>query len=215
MTNFQKLSNMTFFDYIIEMPVKLIVVLIFVLQVAWCEHIMMSTRKRIALVAHDNKKVELIDCLKQHRAVLPQHELFGTGTTGSLVEKELNISVTKYRSGPLGGDQQLGAKIASQQLDILFFLIDPLYSHPHNADIQALLRLAQVWNIVSVTTAASIDFILASPKMNKSYTRNVPLGPVKPTPIKRKEKSTSLQTRHVPILSEELKFILARLSSKR
>jgi methylglyoxal synthase len=174
------------------------------------EPIVMPTRKRIAVIAHDNKKTELINCLKQHQRILSQHELFGTGTTGSLVEKELNLPVTKFRSGPLGGDQQLGAKIASQELDMVFFLIDPLYSHPHNADIQALLRLAQVWNIVCATTVTSIDFILTSPKMNESYTRNVSLTPIKP-----KEKLTSIQTRHVPSINENLQFILARLFPKR
>ena len=178
------------------------------------EDIVMPIRKRIAVVAHDNKKAELIVCLKQHRKVLSQHELFGTGTTGSLVENELNLPVTKFRSGPLGGDQQLGAMIASQQLDMVFFLIDPLYSHPHNADIQALLRLAQVWNIVSATTVTSIDFILTSPKMNHSQTRRVHLAPVVANPVKVAEKSQSLQKRRVPVLGENLKYILARLSSK-
>ncbi len=177
------------------------------------EDILMSTRKRIALVAHDNKKVELINCLKQHRKVLSQHELFGTGTTGSLVENELNLPVTKFRSGPLGGDQQLGAKIASQQLDMLFFLIDPLYSHPHSVDIQALLRLAEVWGIVSATTVTSIDFILTSPKMSESYTRHVYLAPGIPITVKREGKS--LQAQSVPVISEKLKFRLADLSSGR
>lgn len=87
------------------------------------EHIIMCKCQRIAVVAHNNKKTELINCLKQHREILSQHELFGTGTTGSLVEQELNLPVTKFQSGPLGDDQQLGAMIASQKLDILFLIL--------------------------------------------------------------------------------------------
>ena len=176
----------------------------------------MSTRKRIALVAHNNKKTELIICLKPHREVLSHHELFGTGTTGSLVEKELKLPVTKLRSGPFGGDQQLGSKIASQELDILIFLIDPLDSHPHNADVQALLRLAQVWNIVCVTTTTSIDFILTSPKMNELHTRYIRSAPVIPTPVKAEEKPIApFQRRRVPIMAEKSKFRLPQLSSVR
>lgn len=137
------------------------------------KHIVMSGRKRIAIVAHNNKKGELIECLKKHREVLSQHELFGTGTTGSLVEEALSQSVTKFQSGPFGGDQQIGAMIATQQLDMLFFIIDPLDCHPHDADVLALLRIAQVWGIVCVTTIASVDFILTSFIMNKPHTRSV------------------------------------------
>ncbi|CAF3094009.1 unnamed protein product [Rotaria sp. Silwood2] len=180
------------------------------------EHIMMSNRKRIAVVAHNNKKTELIDCLKQHREVLSQHELFGTGTTGSLVEKELNLPVTKFRSGPFGGDQQLGAKIASHELDILFFLIDPLDSHPHNSDVQGLLRLAQVWGIVCATTAGSIDFILTSPKMSESCTRRVHSTLVSPIAAKGEKKtSIPIETRRVPVLNEKSKLKLPRISPSR
>ncbi|CAF1165690.1 unnamed protein product [Adineta ricciae] len=137
------------------------------------EDITMSTCKRIAIVAHNNKKEELINCLKQHRSVLAQHKLFGTGTTGSLVERELDLPVTKFQSGPLGGDQQLGSLIVSHEIDILFFLIDPLDTHPHIVDVHALLRIAQVWNIVHATTTSTIDFILRSSEMNTPYTRHV------------------------------------------
>jgi methylglyoxal synthase len=136
----------------------------------------MGECKRIAIVAHNNKKAELIECLRPHRDILSKHKLYGTGTTGSMVEKELKISVTKYESGPLGGDQQLGAKISSRELDILIFLIDPLDSHPHVADVQALLRLAQVYGIVCATTAATVDFLLSSTLMEKSHIRTVQLG---------------------------------------
>jgi methylglyoxal synthase len=120
-----------------------------------------------------NKKTELIECLRQHRDVLAKHKLYGTGTTGSLVEKELGIPVTKFESGPMGGDQQLGAKISSRELDILIFFIDPLDSHPHNADVQALLRLAQVYGIVCATTAATVDFLLTSKMMNETHVRKI------------------------------------------
>ena len=133
----------------------------------------MDEFKRIALVAHNNKKAELIECLQQHRNVLAKHKLYGTGTTGSLVEKELGIPVTKFASGPMGGDQQLGAKITLRELDILIFFIDPLDSHPHNADVQALLRLAQVYGIVCATTAATVDFLLTSKLMNETHARKI------------------------------------------
>ncbi|CAF0980736.1 unnamed protein product [Rotaria sp. Silwood1] len=143
--------------------------------------VVMGEIKRIALVAHNNKKTELIECLRQHRDTLAKHKLYGTGTTGSLVEKELQVPVTKFESGPLGGDQQLGAKITSRELDILIFFIDPLDSHPHNSDVQALLRLTQVYGIVCATTAATVDFLLSSTKMNEPHLRKIHLGqPVKP-----------------------------------
>lgn len=119
---------------------------------------------------NNNKKEELIECLRKHREVLSQHELFGTGTTGTLVEKALNLPVTKLQSGPFGGDQQIGAMIATQQLDILFFIIDPLDCHPHDTDVLALLQIAQVWGIICETTIISIDFILSSSMMNQSHT---------------------------------------------
>lgn len=135
----------------------------------------MGEYKRIALVAHNNKKAELIECLRQHRDVLAKHKLYGTGTTGELVEKELQLPVTKFESGPLGGDQQLGAKTTARELDILIFFIDPLDSHPHTADVQALLRLAQVYGIVCATTAATVDFLLTSEMMNLTHKRKIQL----------------------------------------
>jgi methylglyoxal synthase len=143
--------------------------------------IVMGKHKRIALVAHNNKKAELIECLKLHRDVLSNHKLYGTGTTGLLVEKELKLPVTKFESGPFGGDQQLGAKITSRELDILIFFIDPLDSHPHTADVQALLRLAQVYGIVCATTASTVDFLLSSTMMNEPHVRKMQLAqPSKP-----------------------------------
>ncbi|CAM4743097.1 unnamed protein product [Rotaria magnacalcarata] len=137
--------------------------------------VVMGKAKRIAIVAHNNKKNEMIECLRPYRNILADHKLYGTGTTGALVEKELGLSVFKFESGPLGGDQQLGAKITARELDILLFLIDPLDNHVHHADVQALLRLAQVYGIVCGITAASIDFILSSTKMNQRHERQINL----------------------------------------
>ena len=131
-------------------------------------------RKRIALVAHDNKKSELLDWVRRNREQLSRHELHATGTTGKLIESALGISVTKYKSGPLGGDQQLGAKIADQCIDMLIFLADPLQAQPHDSDIRALTRLAGVWNIPLACNISTADFLLTSPLISSTYTRVVP-----------------------------------------
>jgi methylglyoxal synthase len=131
-------------------------------------------RKRIALVAHDNKKAELIEWVKRNRDQLIKHELHATGTTGALVESILNIPIIKYKSGPLGGDQQLGAKIAEQCIDMLIFIADPLEAQPHDSDIRALTRLASVWNIPMACNLSTADFLLTSPYMTTTYTRVVP-----------------------------------------
>jgi methylglyoxal synthase len=124
---------------------------------------------------HNNKKKELVECLRQYRDVLAKHKLHGTGTTAALVEKELKLHVKKFESGPLGGDQQLGAKITARELDILIFFVDPLEAHPHEADVTALIRLAQVYGIVCAITAATVDFILTSKMMNNVHTRKIKL----------------------------------------
>jgi methylglyoxal synthase len=134
----------------------------------------MEVRKRIALVAHDNKKAELLAWVERNRDRLLHHELHATGTTGSLIETALGIPVIRYKSGPLGGDQQLGAKIAEQCIDMLIFLADPLQAHPHDSDVRALTRLASVWNIPMACNLSTADFLLTSPFMNTSYTRVVP-----------------------------------------
>ena len=133
-----------------------------------------AERKRIALVAHDNKKAELLDWVRRNHEQLSKHELHATGTTGALIESALGIPVTRYKSGPLGGDQQLGAKIAEQHIDMLIFLADPLESHPHDSDVRALTRLASVWNIPMACNISTADFLLTSPFMNGTYTRVVP-----------------------------------------
>jgi len=131
-------------------------------------------RKRIALVAHDNKKQELIEWIKRNRDQLLKHELHATGTTGSLIESVLGIPVIRYKSGPLGGDQQLGAKIAEQCIDMLIFVSDPLEAQPHDSDVRALTRLASVWNIPMACNLSTADFLLTSPYMATTYKRIVP-----------------------------------------
>jgi methylglyoxal synthase len=130
--------------------------------------------KRIALVAHDNMKDELLAWAAAHRAQLTQHVLVGTGTTGRLVAEHTGLTVERLRSGPLGGDQQLGGRIADGLVDILIFFWDPLEPQPHDPDIKALLRIAAVWNIPVACNRASADFILSSPLVEKPYRRDVP-----------------------------------------
>jgi methylglyoxal synthase len=131
-------------------------------------------KKRVALVAHDHKKQDLLDWARYNRPVLAQHEVCSTGTTGLLLEQELGIEVIKYQSGPLGGDQQIGAKISEGNIDLLIFFWDPLEPTPHDPDVKALLRIAVVWNIPVACNRASADFIFSSPLMADEYPRLVP-----------------------------------------
>jgi methylglyoxal synthase len=131
-------------------------------------------KKKIALVAHDNKKRDLMDWAKFNRDLLAEHEVYATGTTGSLLEQELDFEITKLQSGPLGGDQQIGAKIAGGELDFLIFFWDPLEPAPHDPDVKALLRIAVVWNIPIACNRASADFMISSPLMSGEYERLVP-----------------------------------------
>ena len=133
----------------------------------------MNSKKRIALIAHDNKKEELLNWAKNNRDLLIQRKLYATATTGRLLE-ELGFSITKVKSGPLGGDQQIGAMIAEGKIDILVFFWDPLEPLPHDPDIKALLRIATVWNIPIATNLASADFIFSSPFMENEYKRIIP-----------------------------------------
>lgn len=134
----------------------------------------LPARKRIALVAHDNKKDDLLDWVIYNRVELVRHELYATGTTGKLLEAALDYPVRKLLSGPLGGDQQIGAMIASEQLDILIFFWDPMEAQPHDTDIKALLRLAAVWNIPMACDRSTADFMLTSPLMSEAYVAKVP-----------------------------------------
>ena len=133
--------------------------------------------KHIALVAHDNMKDDLLAWAQFNRSTLAQHHLYATGTTGLLLERELNLPVTRFYSGPVGGDQQIGAKIVEGEIDFLVFFWDPLEPQPHDPDVKALLRLAQVWNILAATNRTSADFIISSPLFTETYPRQIPHFP--------------------------------------
>lgn len=130
--------------------------------------------KRIAMVAHDHKKDDLIDWAIYNKAVLSKHHLFATGTTGKLLEDALDISVIKLLSGPLGGDQQIGSLIAEGKIDMLFFFWDPMEAQPHDPDVKALLRLCVVWNIPMACDRATADYLVTSPLMNGEYEAILP-----------------------------------------
>jgi len=137
-------------------------------------HIESPAKKRIALVAHDNMKGEMLGWAKEHEEALKQHVLIATGSTGKLIADNTGLTLERMRSGPLGGDQQIGAKISDGGVDILLFFWDPLEPQPHDPDIRALLRIAVVWNIPVACNRASADFILSSPLIQTSYKRRVP-----------------------------------------
>ncbi len=138
------------------------------------ESLPFQPRKRIALVAHDNKKRDLLEWALYTREMLVKHDLCATGTTGYRLEKTLETEVLKINSGPLGGDQQIGAKIAEGLIDFIIFFWDPLEPQPHDPDVKALLRIAVVWNVPVACNRASADFMISSPLMTSSYERLMP-----------------------------------------
>jgi len=138
------------------------------------KEINMKPDKRIALVAHDNKKQDLVEWAKFNRDLLAHHKVYATGTTGEMLERELGFEITKLQSGPLGGDQQVGAMISNDEINFLIFFWDPLEPMPHDPDVKALLRMAAVWNIPIACNRASADFMISSPLMDGEYSRLIP-----------------------------------------
>lgn len=138
------------------------------------QKVIMQPDKKIALVAHDNKKHDLVEWAKFNRDLLAHHKVYATGTTGKVLEQELGFTITRLQSGPLGGDQQIGAKIVDDEIDFLIFFWDPLEPMPHDPDVKALLRMAVVWNIPIACNRATADFMISSPLMDGEYDRLVP-----------------------------------------
>jgi methylglyoxal synthase len=134
----------------------------------------LGSTKRIALVAHDHKKKDLIEWAEYNRKVLSLHELVATGTTGTLLENQLGIPIKKVYSGPLGGDQQIGSMIAEEKIDFIVFFWDPMEAQPHDSDVKALLRLAVAWNILIACNRTTADFILTSFLMQEEYVIDLP-----------------------------------------
>ena len=134
----------------------------------------MEEQKNIALIAHDNMKQELIEWCLKNKAVLEHHFLCGTGTTAKMVADRTGLPVRGYNSGPLGGDQQIGARVVDGKIDLIIFFSDPLTAQPHDPDVKALLRIAQVYDIPIANTRATADFIITSPYMDSVYSRELP-----------------------------------------
>jgi methylglyoxal synthase len=137
----------------------------------------MSRRKRVVMIAHDNCKDDLLDWAKFNAGTLSRHELSATGTTGTLLAARLGLDVARYLSGPIGGDQQIGAAIAEGRVDLVIFFWDPLEPHPHDVDVKALLRIAVVYNTPIACNRATADFLLSSPLMDETYARTATAAP--------------------------------------
>ena len=134
----------------------------------------LPVRKKIALIAHDARKDDILQWVKYNIPTLSQHELSATGTTGKMIIEETGLKVTRLRSGPLGGDMQMGGKIADGEIDLLIFFWDPLEPQPHDPDVKALLRIAVLYNIPTACNRATADFLISSPLLNSLYERNLP-----------------------------------------
>jgi methylglyoxal synthase len=132
-----------------------------------------QSKKNIALIAHDNRKQDLLEWVEYNKGSLEKQNLFATGTTGLLITKETGLEVTRFKSGPLGGDQQVGAAIVNEQVDMMIFLWDPMEPQPHDVDVKALLRISVVWNIPVACNRATADFLISSPLMDEEYERLV------------------------------------------
>ncbi len=128
-----------------------------------------ATPRRIALVAHDNRKRDLLDFARYNRPILAGHDLYATGTTGRMLQDELGLAVTRFLSGPLGGDQQLGARVAEGRIDLILFFWDPLEAQSHDPDVKALLRIAVVWNTPIACNRATADYLISSPLLASGY----------------------------------------------
>ncbi|MFN1834523.1 methylglyoxal synthase [Balneola sp. MJW-20] len=133
--------------------------------------IRMNKKKNIALIAHDHRKPDLLDWAEFNKDLLSQHNLFGTGTTGSLVADKLDLKVHTFKSGPLGGDLQIGSAIVDNEIDVMIFFWDPLLAQPHDVDVKALLRISVVYNIPIACSRSSADFLITSPLMDAEYHR--------------------------------------------
>jgi methylglyoxal synthase len=135
------------------------------------QHQQETGRKRIALIAHDHCKDDLLDWARYNRDTLARHELCATGTTGRLLADELDLPVVRFLSGPLGGDQQVGAAIAEGRIDVVVFFWDPLQPHSHDVDVKALLRIAVVYDTPIACNRTTADFVLSSPLMQEEQAR--------------------------------------------
>lgn len=136
--------------------------------------IVIGEKKKIALIAHDNKKQDLVEWTRYNKVLLSNHELYATGTTGLLLEEVLGVPIIKFQSGPLGGDLEIGASIAEGKIDFVIFFWDPLEPQPHDPDVKALLRIAVVWNIPVACNRATADFMISSTLMASEYERLLP-----------------------------------------